>query len=313
MSDIGINITPWAIAWGLLAMAFWPLTALAAAALMWLLRRRASIAARIVTVVALVLWSGSVVTNILILVSQAQDAAAYRASLRARQTTLEKAAIVDGMQLPEGTIVTRDSSEFSNDVAAIDVPHAVAIGGIPIVGHAGIADAKLDGDVTLAQDVRIGQAWCSAKDPARFASGALVECTLGQPSRIHGIPCSGRINLQNGVVCTLSGDYPRYGVVWRAQTKVTDYGDLVWFHIGGVPPSLRLFEMPLNADAEVQFQNARIASIDVRSKPASFRGCSFNLILVQKGSLLGQTTGVCALPTVPPGYVLLPKESIAYR
>ena len=86
MSDIGINITPWAIAWGLLAMSFWPLTAIGAAAVVWLLRRRASIAARIVTVVALVLWSASAVTNILILVNQAQDAAAYRASLRAESS-----------------------------------------------------------------------------------------------------------------------------------------------------------------------------------------------------------------------------------
>lgn len=313
MSDIGINITPWAIAWGLLAMAFWPLTAIAASALLWLLRRRASIAARVVTVVALVLWTGSALTNVMILVSQAREAAAYRASLRARQTTLDKAAIVEGMHLPAGTVVTRGSTEFSNDVAAIDVPHAVAIGGIPIVGHAGIADGKLDGEVTLAHDVRIGQAWCSATDPARFDSGTLVECMLAQPSRIHGIPCSGSINLQNGVVCTLSGDYSRYGVVWRAQTKVTDYGDLVWFHIGDIAPSLRLFDTALNADAEVQFQNGRIASIDVRSKPVSFRGCNFDLILAQKGLLLGQTNGLCALPTVPPGYVLLPKESLAYR
>lgn len=313
MSDVGINITGWAIALGLLAGLFWPLTAAAAAATLWLLRRRGSIAARIVTVVALLLWSASAITNILVLAEQARNAADYRASVRARQTTLPKATIVDGLRLPAGTVVTRGSTEFTNDVAAIDVPHAVAIGGVPIVGHAGIAGAKLDGEVTLAHDARIGQASCSAKEPARFDAGALTACTLAQPSRIHGIPCAGSIDLQNGVVCTLSGDYRRYGVLWRAQTQITDYGDLVWFRIGGIAPSLRLFETPLSTDVEVQFQNGRIASIDVRNKPVSFRGCDFNLILVQGGSLLGQTTGVCGLPTVPPGYVRLPKESVAYR
>lgn len=313
MSDVEINITWWAIAFGLLATVFWPLTAAAAAALLWLLRRRASIAARIVTIVALLLWSASVFANILSLISQARNAADYQASLRARQTTLHSPAIVGGMRLPAGTVVTRGSTEFSNDVAAIDVPHAVAIGGIPIVGHAGIADAKLDGEITLARDVVVGQASCSANEPARFDSGVLTTCTLAHPSRIHGIPCSGSVDLKNGVVCTLSGYYRRYGVVWREQTRVTDYGDLVWFHIGAIAPSLRLFDTPLNDDVEVQFQNGRIASIDVRNKPVLFRGCSFDLILAQKGSLLGQTTGVCTLPTVPPGYVLLPKQSITYR
>jgi hypothetical protein len=311
VSDIAINITWQAIALGMLAMIFWPLTAAAAAALLWLLQRRRSTAARIVTVVALLLWGASAVTNILVFAEQARNAADYRASLRARQTTLPKAAILEGMHLPAGTVVTH--GDFSSDVAAIDVPHAVVIGGVPIVGHAGISDAKLDGEVTLARDVRIGQASCSAKEPARFDSGALTTCTLAQPSRIHGIPCSGDIDLQNGVVCTLAGDYRRYDVVWKARTKVTDYGDLVWFHVGDVAPSLRLFDIPLATDAEVQFQNGRIASIDLRSKPVSFRGCNFNLILAQGGSLLGQTTGVCALPTVPPGYVRLPKESVAYR
>ncbi len=313
MSDIGINITPWAIALGLLAVAFWPLTLATAASLLWLLRRRASIAARIVTGGALLLWSGSALTNVAMLAQQAHDASEYRASLRARQTTLQHAAIIDGMHLPAGTVVTRSSDEFSNDVAAVDVPHAVTLGGIPIVGHAGIANAKLDGEVTLARDFRIGEAWCSSKQPARFDSGALLECTLAQPSRIRGIPCTGAIDLQHGVVCTLASAYRRYGIVWQAQTKVTDYGDLVWFRAGGIAPGLLLFGLPLPPDAEVQFQNGRMASIDVRSKPAPFRGCSFNLILFRSGLLFGQSTGVCDLPDVPPNGVALPSKSVAIR
>jgi hypothetical protein len=217
------------------------------------------------------------------------------------------------MHLPAGTVVTRGSGQFSDGISAIDIPHEVAIRGVPVVNHADVDEGKLDGEVTLARDVRIGEARCSSKQPARFASGALIECTLAQPSRINGIPCTGTIDLQNGVVCTLSSEYRRYGILWRTQTKITDYGDLVWFHIGAIAPTLMLFGLPLPPDAEVQFQNGRMASIDVRSKPASFRGCNFDLILVHGGSLLGQTTGVCNLPTVPPGNVALPPQSVAVR
>jgi len=313
VSDIALNITWWAIALGLLASVFWPLTAAAAAALLWLRLRRASIAARAVAAVALLLWSVSVFANILMLVTQAQNAAQYRADLRARQTTLHSAATIDGMHLPAGTIVTRSGSEIFSYVAAIDVPHAVTIGGVPVVQHAGVNDGKLDGDVTLARDVRIGEAWCSSKEPARFTSGALIACTLARPSRIRGIPCAGTIDLQNGVVCTLGSEYRRYGIVWRAATTVTDYGDLVWFKIGPAAPNLFVFGLPLNPDSDVQFQKARLASVDLRSKPLSFRGCMFALILVRGASLLGQTRGVCALPTVPPGYVSLPAKAVAVR
>lgn len=313
MSDIGINITWWAIALGLLATLFWPLTAAAAAALLWLLRHRASVAARIATAGALLLWSVSCLANGMMLLTQAQSAAEYRASLRARQTTLRNASTIDGVQLPAGTIVTRGSTPFSDDVAAVDVPKLVTIGGIPIVGHAEISNGKLDGEVTLARDVRIGEAWCSSKQPARFDSGVLIACTLGRPSRIHGIPCAGEIDLQNGVVCTLASGYRRYGIVWREATKVTDYGDLVWFHIGPAAPSLLVFGLPLNPDSELQFQNARMASVDLRSKPVAFRGCTFDLILVRGRRLLGQTTDACALPTVPPGYVALPAEAVRIR
>jgi hypothetical protein len=313
VSDIGINITWQAIALGLLASVFWPLTAAAAVAVLWLRLRRSSIAARIVAAVALLLWSASSFATILMLVSQAQDAAAYRADLRARQTTLHSAAIVDGMHLPAGTIVTRSGPEVFSYVAAIDVPHAVTIGGVSVVQHAGVSDGKLDGEVSLARDIRIGDASCSSKQPARFASGALIACTLAQPSRIRGIPCAGSIDLQNGVVCTLASDYRRYGIVWRAATTVTDYGDLVWFKIGPAAPTLFVFGLPLNPDSDVQFQSAKIASVDLRSKPLAFRGCTFDLILVRGRSLLGQTTGVCTLPTVPPGYVSLPSEAVAVR
>jgi len=313
MSDIGIDIPWWAIAFGLLATIFWPLTAAAAAALLWLLLRRSSIPARIAAALALLFWSASAFTNIMMLRKQAQDAADYATALRHRQTTLNRPAIVDGMHLPAGTVVTRGSTEFTTDVAAVDLPHAVAIGGIPVVGHAGVSNGKLDGEVTLAHDVRIGEASCSSTQPARFDSGALIACVLAKPSRIRGIPCAGAIDLQNGVVCTLAGDYRRYRIVWRNGTKITDYGDLVWFHIGLAAPSLLVFGAPLAADSEVQFRNGRMASVDLRSKPVSFHGCSFGLILARGSSLLGDTSGTCALPTVPPGYVPLPAAAVSIR
>src|SRR5581483_5389510 len=123
-----------------------------------------------------------------------------------------------------------------------------------------LAGGIVDGTVTLAKDARIGQAFCSAATPARFAAGKLVECRLAGSSRLNGIPCSGDIDLENGVVCTLSATYKRYGYVWRPGTKVTDYGDLVWFRIGGLAPSLRVFGAPLGNGSEVQFNHGSIAS-----------------------------------------------------
>src|SRR5579863_7559382 len=119
MSDIGIDIPWWVIAFGLLATIFWPLTAVTAAALLWLLRYRASVAARIIAIGALLVWSASAYTNVMMLRKQAQDAADYQSALRARQTTLHEAAVIEGMHLPAGTVLTRGRTQFDNGVAAI--------------------------------------------------------------------------------------------------------------------------------------------------------------------------------------------------
>src|SRR6202042_3380665 len=89
-------------------------------------------------------------------------------------------------------------------------------------------------------------------------------------------PVFRRRRLASGVVCVLSRDYPRYGIVWGAQTKVTDFGDLVWFRAGAIAPSLRVFGAPLAAGSEVEFERGHLSSVDLRSDPPRFRGCTID-------------------------------------
>ncbi len=116
-----------------------------------------------------------------------------------------------------------------------------------------------------------------------------------------------------GVVCVLSRDYPRYGIVWGAQTKLTDFGDLVWFRTGTVAPSLRVFGAPLAANSEVEFEHGHLSSVDLRSDPPRFRGCTIELILVSGSSVTGQTAGACDLPTQLPGNAVLPSTTLSIR
>jgi hypothetical protein len=168
--------------------------------------------------------------------------------------------------------------------------------GVPLQGHVGISDGGPDGEVQLARDASIGGVPCSAQASVRFELGKLVECRLSRPARIDGIPCVGSVELSNGVVCTLASDYARFGVEWRAQTKITDYGDLVWFAIGPIAPNLMVLNAPLPAGSEVQFAYGQIASVDRRTNPVSFGGCKIGLILVTKGKVTGQIAGACDMP-----------------
>ncbi len=308
MSDISFTLTWWQVALWSLASAFWWLTIIAALAIVWWWRRRASWPARIVAGVATLLWGVSSVTNLLIIATQVKNQAAYESDLRSRQSTISRATTLEGMRLPAGTVVTRSDT---GDVAAVDLPAATAIGRIPVVGHAGISGGALDGEVKLARDVRIGDAACSSGASARFEAGKLTECLLAAPSTVRGVPCTGRVTLEPGIVCDLSGDYRRFGYLWRAQTKITDYGDLVWFRIGAHPPSLLVFGSPLAADTEVQFAHGTMASVDLRNTPARFRGCSIDLVLVQDRKVLGRTAGACSLPQAPNSmYVALPPAAL---
>ncbi|MGC1381706.1 MAG: hypothetical protein WA814_11870 [Candidatus Baltobacteraceae bacterium] len=313
MSDINIQITWWQVGLWTLAMGFWPLTAVAAAAAYWLWRQRASRIARVVAVVAIGLWAVSAAGNIIVIADRQKNKADYEAQLRARQSTLAHPAVVAGIALPAGTVVTRGDSGLPGDIAAIDLPAATNVRGVPVVGHAGISDGALDGEVKLERDTMVQGISCSASDAVRFDAGKLISCRLTRPSRVRGVPCAGTIDMQVGLVCILGADYARFGYVWRAQTKLTDFGYMIWFHIGALPPNLYAFGMPLPPDSEVQFQHDRIASVDLRSAPRAYRGCKFDLILFQSGVLLGETSGVCNLPTVPPGYVKLPASTISVR
>src|SRR5690349_5689212 len=111
MSDISINITWWQVALWTLAMAFWPLTLIAFGAVFWWWKQRRSWPARIAATVLSVLWVGSATVNIGILADQAKNKSDYESDLRDRQTTLAHATVIDGINLPPGTVVTHGQGD----------------------------------------------------------------------------------------------------------------------------------------------------------------------------------------------------------
>jgi hypothetical protein len=304
VSDISFTFTWWQYGLLLLALWFWPLTLIELGAALWWWRRRKSWPARIAAVLFGLLWIGSAGTRVMAAATQAKNQADYESDLRSRQTTLTHASVVSGIPLPAGTIVTH-ASDDPKELAAVDLPAATEIHGIPLVGHAGFAYGDVDGSVTLARDAQIGQAFCSTNGTTRFSSGKLVECRLARASRIRGVPCTGTVDFENGIVCMLAGTYQRYGYAWRPGTKITDYGDLVWFRVGALPPTLRVFSAPLPPDSEVQFNHGGVASVDLGTNPERFRGCTFDLIMVEQGKTAGRTTGTCTLP-IPKGNIYVP-------
>ena len=313
MSDINLQFTWWDIALFLLATVFWPLTLVAAIAVLWAWRRP-SRPAQIVAGIALLFWAGSAVTNLLIIGHQAHDQRQYEADVASRQRKLAQSTVVGGMRLPAGTVVTREPNGGPNDVEALDLPEATVIQGVPVVGHVRFGIGALDGDLTLARDAVIGGVPCSAGAPVRFGSGSLAECRLARAALVHGIPCTGDVRLEQGVMCALSHDYIRYGSAWRAETKITDFGDLVWFHIGSLPPSMRVFGTQLPAESEVQFNHGYLASVDLRSNPVQYRGCAFDLIMISGDSVSGRAAGACSLPQAPSNiYIGLPANTVRPR
>ncbi len=312
MSDIDLQFTWWQIGFMLLAFGFWPLSVAAAAAALWWWRQRTSRVARTVAAAVVGLWAICGAANLLLIAGRIKDQAETDATLRARQSTVAQDTVIGGMRLPPGTVVTR-GEESTDEIAAVDLPIAADVGGVPVIGHVQLASGALDGEVTLAHDTRIAGVACSASEAARFYDGKLMACRLAEPSRVRGVPCSGTIDLESGIVCVLAEDYQRFGYTWHAQTKLTDYGDLVWFRTGALAPSLRVFGLPLGADSEVEFTRGQIASVDLRNAPAHYRGCRIELILVNNGMVTGQASGSCTLPQLAPGTVKLPSTVLGAR
>ena len=308
MSDISLHFTWWEVTLWLLAMWFWPLTVAAVLAALWLWRKPALWIARVAAAIVFVLWALSGGTLLMVAIDRARTGAQYESDLRARQTKLQNNTVLAGIHLPTGTTVTHAQDDTS-DIVAVDLPSPVEIHGVPVTGHVPLDSGQLSGDVTLARDSVVDGVPCSAQQPLRLDSGKLVTCRLSAPSRVRGIPCLGDVDLQVGVVCMLAADYSRFGYKWRAQTKVTDFGDLVWFYIGPRPPSLYVFGSPLVSGTTVQFQNGRIASIDLQGNPVHFKDCTIDLISVEKGIVGGRNVGNCSLPPFPTGlYVKLPSS-----
>jgi hypothetical protein len=306
LSDISLTFTWWQIALWVLATWFWPLTGAAVLAAFWLWRKPASWIARIAGAIVFICWVLSGGTLLMVAIDRARTGAQYESELRARQTKVQQSAVVAGIRLPAETVVTHAQNDPS-DIVAVDVPVPIQIHGVPVTGHVPLDGGLLSGDVTLARDAIVDEVPCSAQQPIRMDSGKLVTCRMSRPSRVRGIPCSGDVDLQVGVVCVLVADYSRFGYTWRAQTKVTDFGDMVWFNVGSRPPSLYVFGSLLAAGTTVQFQNGRIVSIDLQGKPAHFEDCTIDLIMVQNGVVGGRNVGDCRLPPLPTGlYVKLP-------
>lgn len=141
------------------------------------------------------------------------------------------------------------------------------------------------GDATLVRDTTIDGVFCSLKDPVRTDFlGKLEECTLARPSLVRGVPCTGRVNVEYRVRCTLAANYKRFGYVWRQSTLVIDNGsDDVAFEVGPQPPTLTVLGSPLPQKTEVQFRDGKLFSINFVEHPLRYRDCVFGQVLERDG------------------------------
>jgi hypothetical protein len=120
------------------------------------------------------------------------------------------------------------------------------------------------GDFTLARDTTIDGVLCAENTVVSIDFlGRLTECTLPRPEIVRGVPCrQGPISVDYRVFCTLSADYPRFGYVWRPDTRIQDYGgDNVYFRVGPHPPTLTQHGSPLAQNTEVQFDSGKLLAI----------------------------------------------------
>ena len=314
MSDIDIKFPVWFDVVVLLMMAIWPLTAAAIAAGVGLWYGRKYIVVRVLAGIVIGLWLISAAMNLYGYIDNVRSERAYNADLKSRQQTLEQATTVSGIALPAGALVTVRSAG-TDRIQELDLPSPAVVHGMPLTGHAEFnEDGKIDGYVTLARDATIETIPCSPAGKALFRDGALVECTLSKPTRIRGVPCTGVVDVDTGVECTLFADYRNYGVTWRAQTKVQDLriDHQAWFYVGPLPPTLRVLGAALPNGAVVSYENGRLKQIGLgvgfSGTPPSYRGCALDSIDVREnGTMVGRPRSACALPTRAGGTLDLPR------
>jgi hypothetical protein len=291
VSDISLQFPWWFDVLLLVAAAFWPLTALAAASAIWLWRKGSRLAVRIITIPVFVLWMVSASLNVYGLIDNWRSRAHDAAELRSRQHTVTEPTRIGGIMLPPKTVVTRRYAGDPENVEALDLAEPADVHGIPLIGRVEFDEAgRIHGTVTLAHDAAIGGIPCSASSSAMVLNGKLSSCTLARPHTVNGVPCRRQLDVTVGVECTLAAHYERFGVVWPPQTFIDDspLEGKTWFTTGPAAPSLRVLGTALPEKSVVMYVNGQLSNITLGAPFIRSGGNTINVIDVNGNDVEGE-------------------------
>jgi hypothetical protein len=291
VSDISLQFPWWFDLLLLVAAVFWPLTAAATAAAIWLWLQRSRLVVRIVTIPVLVLWVISASVHVYGAIDQWRSHAHAVAELQSRELTVTAPTRIGGIMLPPKSVVTRRYGGGAEDIEALDLAEPANVHGIPLIGRVEFDDAgQIHGTVTLAHDASIGEIPCSAKSSVIVLNGRLSSCTLALVHAVHGIPCRGTIDVTLGVECTLAARYERFGVVWPPQTFVNDSPPegKTWFTTGPIAPSLRVIGSALPNKSVVEYTHNELSRITLAPPFLHFGGKIIDAIDVDGDSAEGE-------------------------
>lgn len=293
-----------------LVQAFWPLTIVAAVAVWFWWRRRSQVPARVVAGVAALLWLASAIPYF----SLVGGEAAFRMGVRLRQQTLRDPALIAGIQLPPGTLVTYSDARARNEIESLDIAREASVYGIPLAGHVDFSNGRPDGYVTLARDSPIDGVPCAASADVQLKNGTLDTCTLSHPSIVRGVPCRGEVSLSDGWTrCVLSSGYRHFGVTWRPGTAVNVKEGTGSFDIMSEPPNLYVLGSSLPHRAVVQFVGGRLYGINLTISPWQLGTCTIDNIDVGRGPAPERASGMCRLPGTRDGNAVLPPTAFTVR
>jgi len=295
----------------LLIEAFWPLSIVAAIAGFVWWRNRQAVAARVVALLAVVLWLPSAATYFYYVGGNVANGA----QLRMRQETLQKTTSIAGIELPAGTLVTHPSAGSRDQIESLDLNGVAAVHGIPLIGHVNFQNGQPDGFVTLAQDAAIDHVPCSASADVQLREGALDTCTLSRPARIRGIPCRGEFSPDpKDVNCELASDYRAFGVTWRAGTRASIGANSGAFAIADRAPNLYFLGSPLPRDADVEFDDGRVSQVNLTTDGGwHFRGCLIEFIMVRNDTASFPRAIGCNLPLDRDGHIAVAPTAFTVR
>jgi len=293
-----------------LVQAFWPLTIVTGLAVWFWWRRRSRVAARVVAGVATLFWIASAIPYF----SLVGGEAAFRMGVRLRQQTLRDPAVIAGIRLPPGTLVTYTDAGARNEIESLDIQREAWVYGIPLAGHVNLRNGRPDGYVTLARDSPIDGVPCAAHADVQLENGTLEECMLSHPSLVRGVPCLGEVSLSdNWTGCVLSSDYRHFGVTWRSGTAVNVKEGTGSFDIMSEPPNLYVLGSALPRRAVVQFVGGRLYGINLTISPWRFGTCKIDNIDVGHGPAPDRASGMCRLPSTLDGNAVLPPTAFNIR